>query len=198
MSRRGVYRGIFSAMLDDPDYQRLTPDARLVLLTLRLCAQAGAAAIFRFYTPVLAEQTGLVSDDVEKALVELASSPSTEEPWVFREGPVAWVRNGLRYDPNLRLADPKHRKSVERAVQDLPRLAIVARFCEYYELASPFDDSTEGLGRASEDLSSPNTEYRVPNTETEAEVRGAPQPLGGSHSSRESFSRKRVKEAWGV
>lgn len=194
MSRRGVYRGIFSAMLDDPDYQRLTSDARLVLLTLRLCAQAGAAAIFRFYPTVLAEQAGLEIERVEKALIELSSSPSSAESWVVREGPIVWVRNGLRYDPNLRLADPKHRKSVERAVQALPRLDIVASFCEYYGLASPFEDSPEGLPRVSEDLSSPNTKYRVPNTETEEEIRGARQPLQGQ---RQPFSRKRIGAAWG-
>ena len=173
MTRRGVYRGIFSSLIDDPDYQRLSSDARLTLLTLRLSAQAGAAAIFRVYMAVLAEQTGLEPRAVEKALVELASSPSPEKPWVLQEGPVVWVRNALRYDPNIRLADPKHVKSIERAVAALPRLAIVAKFCRYYRIASPFDGPGEGLPSPSEDPSPPNTETEVlPETESETENRG--------------------------
>jgi len=194
MSRRGVFRAIFSAMLDDPDYQRLTPHARLVLLTLRLCVQAGACAIFRCYAAVLAEQTGLTTDEVERALVELASSPSPEQPWVFREGPVVWVRNGLRYDPTLRLADPKHRKAVERAVEALPKLDLVARFCEYYGIVSPFEGSPETLGSPGHPIPIPN-----PNPNAETEVRGARQPLlGKEHRQPSRFDKKRISEAWGV
>jgi hypothetical protein len=180
MTRRGVYRGIFSSLIDDPDYQRLSSDARLVLLTLRLSAQAGAAAIFRVYIAVLAEQTGLQACDVEKALGELACSPSIERPWIYQEGPVVWVRNALRYDPNIRLADPKHAKSIERAVAALPRLAIVASFCRYYEITSPFEGSGEGLGSPSGDLSSPSTESEVlPEVLPETEDRGRPSSTNG-------------------
>jgi hypothetical protein len=164
VSRRGVYRGLFSALLDDPDFQRLTPSARLVLLILRLCAQAGAAAIFRAYIGTVAEQTGLPVEDVETALGELERSPSPQRPWIYREGGVIWVRNALRFDPHVRLADDKHRKAVEKAVQGLPRLSIVAKFCSYYGIASPFDGSPEILRRPSEDPSK-TTPLRVPNTE---------------------------------
>ncbi len=171
MTRRGVYRGIFSSLIDDPDYQALTPNARLVLLTLRLCTQAGAAAIFRAYTAMLSEQTGLTVLDLESALAELATSPSPGKPWILREGPVIWVRNGLRYDPNIRLADEKHLKGVTRALAALPRLGIVARFCRYYKIASPLDDVAETSGGLGEDVSPPSTESEVlPETETETET----------------------------
>lgn len=173
MTRRGVYRGLYSSLLDDPDYQRLSSHGRLVLLTLRLSAQAGAAAIFRVYRGVIAEQTGLEPCEVETAFAELARTPAPEKPWIFQEGPVVWVRNALRYDPNIRLADLKHRKSIERAVAALPRLAIVASFCRYYQIASPFDGASEGLGSPSEDLSPPSTESEVPETESEEGVRAS-------------------------
>jgi hypothetical protein len=176
VSRRGVYRGVYSALLDDPDYQCLSAEQRLVLLTLRLCREAGAAAIFRVYVAVLAEQTGLPPAAVEQALDQLARTPSPAQPWIHRDGPVVWVRNALRYDPNIRLADAKHRKAIERAVSALPRLPIVATFCQYYGIASPFDDPRNGLRRPSEDLSPPNTESEVlPETESEGGVR-APSP----------------------
>jgi len=196
MTRRGVYRGVYSSLLDDPDYQRLAAAARLVLLTLRLSAHAGAAAIFRAYPAVLGEQTGLDVDDVEKALEELASSPRSDRPWIYRESGVVWIRNALRYDPNIRLADDKHRKSIERAVSALPRLGIVARFCSYYRIASPLEDSDEGLGGPSEDLSPPRPSPR-PNTETESEFRppGSSTPNGHRpHGSDESGSTIREVE----
>lgn len=138
MARRGLFRGLFSVIFEDPDYQRLTPHARLVLLTARLCCQAGPAAIFRYYLEVLARQTGLTPKAVEAALQELE-----REHWIERDGPVMWVRNGLRYDPYLRLSDGKHRKAIERHLEALPRVGMVLRFCDYYEFARPFEDPSK-------------------------------------------------------
>lgn len=134
MSSRGVYRGIFSALPDDPDFQALPPNARLALYTVRLCRQAGPAAIFRYYSAVLIAQTGLAPKTLERALVALEGGR-----WIEREGVVLWVRNGLRYDPSVRLADAKHRKGVLAHVASLPRLEIVLRFCDYYGLPRPFE-----------------------------------------------------------
>lgn len=131
---RGLYRGVYSSLPDDPDFQRLSPNARLVFYTCRLCAQAGPAAIFRYYPELLIVQTGLKAPQLEAALQELE-----RETWILREGVVLWVRNGLRHDPNVRLANPKHRKGVMRALESLPHLNIVLRFCDYYQIIYPFD-----------------------------------------------------------
>jgi hypothetical protein len=131
---RGLYRGVYSSLPDDPDFQRLTPHARLVFLVARVCSQAGPAAIFRYYPELLMVQTGLRGAVLETSLQELE-----RENWIYREGPILWIRNGLRHDPTMRLSDRKHRKAVERAVECLPRLSIVLRFCDYYGIARPFE-----------------------------------------------------------
>lgn len=131
---RGVYRGVYSSLPDDVDFQRLSPEARLVLYTCRLCSQAGPAAIFRYYPEILGRQTGLKPKQIESALTELE-----RETWIVREYPVLWVRNGLRHDPHMRLSNVKHRKSIETSLRSLPRLHIVASFCDYYGLPLPFD-----------------------------------------------------------
>ena len=100
--------------------------------------------------------------------------------------------NALRYDPLLRLADEKHRKSIERAVQALPNLPIVAKFCRYYEITSPMAESR----RLGEDLSPPSTESEVlPETETETEtergVRASP-PNGSQPHSRSGLREVRL------
>lgn len=175
MTRRGIYRGVYSSLIDDPDFQCLSSEARHCLLTMRLSAQAGAAGIFPVYAGALAVQTGLEVTVVEKALDELATSPNSERPWIYRERGIVWVRNALRYDPNLRLADPKHRKSVERAVAALPRLEIVGSFCRYYQIASPFDDPAETLAGPFEDQSSPRPSPR-PSPRKRPRKRPSPSP----------------------
>lgn len=131
---RGTYRGIFSALVDDPDFQALSPQARHVFLTLRVCLQLGPAGIFRYYPAILAEQTGLDPEVIDKALAELAAGR-----WVIREGPILWIRNALRHDPAMRLSDAKHRKTVDRWLSGLPKLHIVLTFCDYYGIPRPFD-----------------------------------------------------------
>lgn len=150
MAGGGTYRGIYSKWVDELDFQVLTPPARHTLLTLRLCPQNNAASIFRYYPEVLRSQTGYPAEILDAALAELECSPSLAAPWIYREWLVVWIRNGLRHDPNIRLADPKHKKAVERAVESLPKLGIVARFCDYYRIPRPFDGPSEALGRVSE------------------------------------------------
>jgi hypothetical protein len=173
--RRGVYRGIYSALIDDSDFQALSAKARHVFLTIRVSPQAGAAGIFRAYNAVVAEQTGLSTEDVEAALHELETSPSTERPWILREGGILWIRNALAYDPNLRISDPKHRAAIERVLAALPRSAIVAKFCKHYGLVSPFARPAKAPARPSDDpggtsaLRYPSTDIRVPISEHEHE-----------------------------
>jgi len=143
---RGVYRGLFAALFDDPDFQRLPSAARLVLLTVRLCHQAGLASIYRYYAEVLARQTGLPLKALEQALRELE-----EAGWIARDEVVLWVRNGLRYDPHVRLSDPKHRKAVEKTIAALPKRAIVLKFCDYYAITRPFDGPAMGHERVFDD-----------------------------------------------
>lgn len=134
MTYRGSYRGAYSALVEDQDFQRLSPPARHVLLTLRLSPQNNAASMFRIYPDILASQTGYVAIDLDAALAELQCSPSPARPWVFLDGPVLWIRNGLRFDPNINLSNANHRIAVLRALAGLPKTRLLARFCKYYRL----------------------------------------------------------------
>lgn len=157
MAGRGVHRGVYSSLVDHPEFQSLSATARHVFLTARVSKQAGPAAIFVCYREVLARQTGHSVRAVENALGELEAAG-----WVRREGLVVWLVNGLRYDPTMRLANPKHRTAVLRALEELPRSAILATYCEYYGLEWLPDSLSNGYPR----LDPPNTEvlpeYRMP------------------------------------
>jgi uncharacterized phage protein (TIGR02220 family) len=138
MPARGVFRGLYSVLFDDPDFRRLPTSARFLLVTLRLCRDAGPSAIFEYSGELLMRQTGLSPRALETSFQALEAGS-----WIVREYPIVWVRNGLRYDPLLRLADPKHKRGVIRWVNTLPRLKIVLSFCDYYELPRPFEGPWE-------------------------------------------------------
>lgn len=148
---RGVHRGVYGALFDDPDYQALSAPARLVLLTVRLCAQAGPAAIFRYYPELLARQTGLSVKQIGAALHELS-----DRLWIVYDEAIVWVKNGLRHDPTMRLNNSKHLSAVNRAVESLPHHAIVLEFCNYYQLRKPFDS----LSKAGDKLD--GADVRIP------------------------------------
>jgi|SRR5262245_1044070 len=144
MPSRGIFRGVSSVLFDDPDYQRLPSRARLLLLTLRLCHDAGLAVIFEYSTDKLMRQTGLDPVSLEQAFRSLE-----RRRWIVRERHLVWVVNGLRYDPLVRLADPKHKSAILRWLNALPRLPIVLRFCDYYKIARPFGDPPQGSPQGS-------------------------------------------------
>ena len=175
MNARGSYRAVFTVLFDDPDYQRLSAHARLLLLTLRQCRDAGAAAIFRYYREILRAQTGLDDAQLEAAFEELESPPSGA-PWIYRDTAVVWVRNALRYDPTLRLANERHRIGVENALRSLPHSKVVAKFCDYYQITMPLERSPKTIGEAFVYLSPPKpspSPSPSPNTNTKTEAHGS-------------------------
>jgi hypothetical protein len=142
---RGSYRAIHTVLIDGPDYQALTPAARLVLLTLKL--NLGPTGIDVLYPAVLEAQTGLGEDDVFHALALLE-----EREWIRHERNVFWIIEGLRYEPSRALSNANHRKEIAEHLEALPRLAIVDAFREHYHLtpdAMPNgmpDTIPEGMG----------------------------------------------------
>jgi len=138
---RGLWRGLYSSIVDHPDFQALSPHARLVLFVCRLGSQAGPAAIFRYYREPLMLQTGLAADELEAALSELEKRPSPSKPWIIRDDAVVWIRNGLKHDPTLSLQHNRHRAAILRALSALPYTPTVKKFFRYYGF-------TRGRGRA--------------------------------------------------
>ncbi len=164
--KRGTYRAIFSTLFDDPDYQRLPTRARLVLVTARQCKDAGPAAIFRYYPEILAHQTGSTTSQVKEAIETLAAPPG----WIVYDDAVLWVRNGLRYDPSMSLANKKHRTAISKHLIGLPKSPVVLKFCDYYKIAYPFDTHSIPMP-----IPLPATETE---TETETETTTSSSALG--------------------
>jgi hypothetical protein len=134
---RGEYRGVYSCLYDGPDFQRLSPGARLVLLTLRGTSGPCAIAVMPALKAVLAVRTGLglasdLLDPDPRLSVPAALDELTAEGWVETEGSVAWVVRGLEFEPSFDVSNPNHRKHVQRTWSSLPSLAIRDRFRARY------------------------------------------------------------------
>jgi hypothetical protein len=132
---RGLWRGVYSAMVDHLDFQALTPNARLTLFICRVGSMNTAASIFRYYLEPLQQQTGLSRDELVAALHELEKKPSPKAPWIVRDEAVLWIRNGLKHDPNLSLNHHGHREAIIRALAALPSTPTVRKFRAYYKLS---------------------------------------------------------------
>lgn len=160
MSRRGPYRSVYASLVDDPDYQQLSPPARHCLLTMRLSKEAGPACIWRYYPETIARQTGLTIEQVTAALQELVHAG-----WIALDSHVLWIINGLRYDPTVSVIHAKHRIAIGKALDSLPRGSeITSRFCDYYEITKPSYQNGHSLSIPSAPLGSPipNTEVPIP------------------------------------
>jgi len=132
---RGHYRAIHSVLIDSPEFLSLSPDAKLLFYTLRLCTENNMASIFLFHRECLPRRTGLTAKEVEAGFTELEIAY-----WIAYQDGILWIRNGLRFDPNVHLTNAKHLIAVERVVNGLPKSEIVAKFIRYYSLSDSLLD----------------------------------------------------------
>jgi hypothetical protein len=181
-------------MVDHPDFQVLTPEARLTLLVCRVGTQNTAASIFRYYREALMAQTGLTAERLESALCELESKPSPSKPWITRDDRILWVRNGLKHDPSMSLHHENHRKSIVRAVAGLPKTSTVRKFRRYYKLriamgdgsaiATPYPIGPPSAIRKGKD--------KDKDTDKEGSPMGPPDRRNGFEVSRKDSDQRRV------
>ena len=126
MKPHGKIRGVPTWLFDHAGYQGLTSEARLVLLTLWCCEQAGLGRIQRLYPAVLADQTGYTVATVEQALHEL-----NDKKWIQWDGRVAWVVEALASD-TARVTSPGVHKNLEQTLAALSEGEIPNEFRKKY------------------------------------------------------------------
>jgi hypothetical protein len=132
---RGEYAAIHEAIVDDPDFQAITPAAKCCWYTLKLMLGASGIGLLRASREVLETVTRIKRPELYSALNELIDGK-----WLIVQGDVLWLRNGLRHNPNLTLTNDNHRKAIVKHLAGLPRLEIVNAFATYYGFAAPFSN----------------------------------------------------------
>jgi hypothetical protein len=180
MSERGEYRSIRTVLIDGPDYQQLSPESRLVFLTLKLQLGPTGIGVLNAARYALADQTGYTADVVGRALSELERTG-----WLRFERNVYEVVGGLKHEPSIQPTNANHRKSVNSYVAGLPNLALVRSFVaentQWFEHATPMPSATHanGMGDAiaiTEDRQQ-TTEDRTLTTETPVSLSSFPSAL---------------------
>jgi uncharacterized phage protein (TIGR02220 family) len=130
---RGIYRSLYVSIWDDPSFLALNSEAKMALVYLRTSPLSNMPCIFRCYKEAIREHTGLSDEAVARALETLCNAG-----WIKIEGGIVWVRNALKYDPNISLNNSKHVEAVRKILAGLPKLTIVVDFCAYYGIDMPY------------------------------------------------------------
>jgi hypothetical protein len=144
---RGTYRAIYVSLWDDPDFLKLSPEAKLIFLNLRTGTQTNMPCIYRFYEEAIREQTGYSDRVIDTVLDTLCDTG-----WIQIEEGILWVKNALRHDPNIFFNNPLHVEAIKNILRGLPKLKIVIDFCTYYGIEKPYeipsqDGITNGIGK---------------------------------------------------
>lgn len=124
---RGEYRPIYEALVDGPQFQRLSSEARFVFFAIKLKSGAAGIRLIPGLRAALVEWTGLPEVRVEAALAELQ-----EQEWIELEASVVWIVRGLEFEPSMDPSNVKQRTYLRRYCDTLPSRAIVARFRDRY------------------------------------------------------------------
>jgi len=164
---RGVYRAIYTNIWDDPDFRSLSPEAKLVFLNIRTSPLSNMPCIFSFYIEPIEKQAGLSRKVIQKALDALCRSR-----WIAIQDGLVWVRNGLKYDPNISLKNPKHVEAIKKILLGLPKSNLVMDFCDYYGIHIPYHIPNRNSITYPMPIPEPEPEPD-PKTETEPE----PEPI---------------------
>jgi hypothetical protein len=127
---RGNYRSIHCVIVDGPDFQALSPGAKLVWYTLKMTLGPSGIDVIPALAGTLMERTGLDDKAIAKGLGQLETAG-----WIRRERNIVWMVEGLRHDPHLSLINQNHRAQIAAHLNGLPRLAIVDAFRAHYEFA---------------------------------------------------------------
>lgn len=133
MSIRGDYRATYSVIVDSDEYKALSKDAKLLFWALK--HSLGLSGIDVVFDDQLRDRSGLTQHELDVARQELI-----DDRWLEVEGRVHWLRNGLRFEPNVSVSHAKQRAGIERHLKGLPKASVVNRMATYYGITAPFPD----------------------------------------------------------
>lgn len=124
---RGEYRPIYAALLDGPEYQKLSGDARQLLVILKIKLGAVGIGCVPSFENACVYWAARRLREVRKALAELQ-----EQGWIEVEENVVWLVRGFEFEPSFEPSNINQRKYVQRTLDALPNLPIVQRWKARY------------------------------------------------------------------
>lgn len=125
---RGWYTSVYAAILDSPEYQRLSIEGASVWWALKLCPENNQTGIFPFFKDQVTMRSKIRPDQLAAAISELE-----DENWIKTAERWVWLRNHLKFDPNFTPENDKHVLGLVRKVNALPKIPLTAAFVRYYK-----------------------------------------------------------------
>jgi hypothetical protein len=127
----GDYARILRRIVDDPDFCRYSPEARLVWLTMLIAPEFKVLGIATLDPGAVARRTGYPAPKVMKAIVELELAGI-----IRRDGAWCWIVNHLRFQENSE-AWAKSRQAMmglSKRLANLPSgLSFLPEFVQMYQ-----------------------------------------------------------------
>jgi len=125
---RGDYVSTYVAIVDDPDFKSLSSEARLLFWTLKHWPEGNKVGIFAAYPDALMERSGLTKRQILSAKAELQAGNVT-----LWDGNTVWIRNHLRFSPELAWKNEKQMAGIRNEILGLPKTSLLSHFAEYYK-----------------------------------------------------------------
>ena len=114
------YRSAYCRLLDDADFQALSPEAQRLWFFLRFSRECGPTGLFRWYASLTCARMKITEASLAANLREL-----TAGGYVRLESGYMLVRNALRFEPTFKPAtNGKHLVAVHRHLAALGHLRI--------------------------------------------------------------------------
>ena len=130
---RGLYRSIYVQLWEDVQFKKFSPDEKLVFLNLRTSPFSNIIALFPFYVEAIECQTGISRENIRVALKNLSAAG-----WIEIQSNLVWIKKGLKFDPNISMANTNHLKGIIRAILSLPKFQVVRDFIDFYHIQMPY------------------------------------------------------------
>lgn len=135
----GRREDIDNAIWGDPEFEALSPDAKLLYLWSFTNSQCNMAGVYKVSVARMAGETGLNTARTEKALAQLV-----EQAFLVYEAPWLWVRSRVKH---IRSESPSMARSIAKDVKALDdEVPIRRQFLDRYGAVSWLRDALAELG----------------------------------------------------
>jgi hypothetical protein len=143
------YRSAYCRLLDDPDFQALSPEAQRLWFFLRFSQECGPTGLFRWYPPLTSSRMRVTEENLKRYLNELVT-----QDYVRLETGYILIRNALRFEPTFKPAvNSKHLVAVHRHLAALGHLQIARGLLDELGLSYPSEWLSKGYRYPSDTLS---------------------------------------------
>jgi predicted phage-related endonuclease len=120
-----TYRQIHTHIWDDPDFEELSADARLIFIWAFSNRHRNEACLYTITVKKISNETGLSTVKTKQALQELVKAEMIG--YDFDEQ-IMWVKNALKYQT----INPNCLRAVKKDLESIGRHYLVKDFIEHY------------------------------------------------------------------